>query len=256
MNPFDIYDRNIVVTGANGYLGRTLTLGLLEQGANVLALSRNLSDLNKLIQNRFTDRLLSLKVDCNSEQDVSSALDSFCKNFGPVDGVFNNAYSATRRPGFDMSLEQIHETFQNCFVHYWTTIRTAIRYFRTDGGSIVNNSSLWAELAPNLDMYLDLENEPSIALSVAKASVNQLTRYLSTYLADKNIRINSLVPGTFPQMRGKERLDYMEQLQQRIPMRRIGKPLELLGPLIFLLSDASSYMTGQIMYVDGGFSVY
>lgn len=255
-SPFDVCNRNFIVTGANGYLGRTFSKGLLEAGANVLAISRNRGLLDDAVQGRFKENLQIELLDCNDESLVGQAISVFQKRFGDIDGLVNNAYSAPRRPSFDMTTTDIQKVIQDCFIQYWTTIRALIPFANKDHCSIVNNSSLWASLAPNLDMYLDLRNEPSIALTVSKAAVNQLTRYTSILFAKDGIRVNSLVPGAFPQKRSEIRLDYVDQIEQRIPMRRIGRPEELIGPVIFLLSRASSYMTGQTLNIDGGYTIY
>ena len=253
---FDIRNSNYVITGANGYLGRAFTKGLLEAGANVLAISRNRNLLDTVIDRRYYENIEVELLDCNDELLVKNAIFKFKTKFGAIDGLINNAYSAPRRPSFNMEIPEIHEVIQNCFVQYWTTIRALLPFANKDHCSIINNSSLWSELVPNLDMYLDLQNEPSVALTVSKAAVNQLTRYTSILFAKDNIRVNTLIPGTFPQKRKEIRIDYMNQLEQRIPMRKIGMPEELIGPVIFLLSRASKYMTGQTLNIDGGYSIY
>ena len=179
----------------------------------------------------------------------------FAQTNGYINGVVNNVYAAPRRPSFEMLNSQILEVFQNSFVQYWTTIRASIDFMDPTGLSVVNNGSLWGIKSPDLSMYLDLKNEPPIALSSAKAAVHQLTRYLAAIFAEKKIRVNTLVPGMFPQKRPPERLDYMEQIFNRVPMRRIGTPADIIGPLVFLLSDSSSYVTGQELIVDGGFTI-
>jgi len=253
---FDIENCNYVVTGANGYLGRNFTKGLLEGGANVLAISRHRNFLDTAIRRDLYPNLRVELLDCNDEHSVRGAVFRFAEQYGEIDGLVNNAYSAPRQPSFDMTTADIQDVIQNCFVQYWTTMRALLPFARKDHCSIVNNSSLWSNLAPDLDMYLDLQNEPSIALSVSKAAVNQLTRYTSVLFAKDNIRVNTLIPGAFPQKRGEVRLDYVAELEQRIPMRRIGKPDDLIGPIIFLLSRASGYMTGQVLSIDGGYSIY
>jgi NAD(P)-dependent dehydrogenase (short-subunit alcohol dehydrogenase family) len=102
---------------------------------------------------------------------------------------------------------------------------------------------------------LDLANEPSIAMAAAAGGIGGMTRYLARVLAERNIRVNALVPGWFPKKRGVERPDYMQQITSRVPMGRIGQPDELVGAAIFLLSGASSYMTGQQLVIDGGYGL-
>src|SRR5262249_50622629 len=123
-------------------------------------------------------------------------------------------------------------------------------------GVIINNASIWSVLAPNKEMYLDLNNEPSLFVSAAKGAIVQVTRHLATFWARHNIRVNAISPGWFPKKRGPERLDYMREITSRIPMKRIGQPPELVGLAVYLASDASSYMTGQNIVVDGGYGLW
>ena len=95
---------------------------------------------------------------------------------------------------------------------------------RARRGVIVNNASIWGVVSPDPKMYLDLENEPPLFLPVAKAGIIQLTKYLAVLYAPKGIRVNTITPGLFPQRRGPDRPDYMQELNSRIPMGRIGAP--------------------------------
>ena len=179
----------------------------------------------------------------------------FVSKFGSIDGLINNVYAAPRRPSFEMPSDEIVQVYQNSFIQYWTTIRAIKEYLTPGKSSVVNNGSLWGLRSPDLPMYLDLKNEPPLALASAKAAVHQLTRYLAVLFAEEGIRVNTLVPGMFPQNRPPERLDYMNEIFKRVPMKRIGTPSEIVGPIVYLLSDASKYMTGQELIVDGGYTI-
>lgn len=119
---------------------------------------------------------------------------------------------------------------------------------------IVNCASLWGTLAPNPSMYLDLGNEPSPSIVAEKGRILALTRYYASFLAP--IRVNSFSPGWFPKKRGPDRPDYIEEITSRTPLKRIGVPEDIVGTVLFLLSDASKFMTGQNLVVDGGYSIW
>jgi len=252
---FSVKGFNVVITGANGYLGREQVVAFAKSGANVLAICRHSELLEKRIgEEAYSGKIEIAYADCNNEIEIRTAISRFVNLFGRLNGLINNAYASSRRPGFDMEIQKISEILQNSFIQYWTTIRASKPFLNENGASIVNNGSLWGIVSPNIDMYLDLENEPSIALVSAKAAVHQLTKYLSVIFAKENIRVNTIVPGMIPQNRPPERLDYMKELFDRIPMKRIGKPIEVALPIMFLISNGSSYMTGQELIIDGGFT--
>lgn len=253
MNIFSLQGKNIVITGANGYLGREMVEGCLGSGAKVLALCRH----SELLESKVgeNENLEIGYCDVNDESLVTKLTDAFTKKHGAIHGLVNNVYAAPRRPSFNMPNEEILNVYQNSFIQYWTTIRALKNFFDSNGASIVNNGSLWGIRSPDLPMYLDLNNEPPLALVSAKAAVHQLTRYLSVIFAKDGMRVNTLVPGMFPQKRPPERLDYMQEVSKRIPLNRIGIPREIIGPVVFLLSDASSYMTGQELIIDGGYTI-
>ena len=250
---FDLQDRTFVLTGANGHLGKRITQVILSHGGRVLAISRSKSNLEEY---EDLDNFHFISLDINDEPEVQKHIGNYCsRNNEKIFGLINNAYSSERTPGLDASIETIHATLQNCFVQYWTTTRSVLEFAHPRSFSCINVTSLWSFLSPNPAMYLDLRNEPSLALVSAKAAVAEFTRYMSWLYGPRGFRFNNLVPGMFPRKRGVERLDYMQQVCSRIALGRIGKPEDLDGAVLFLLSDASSYMTGQDLIIDGGFSV-
>ena len=123
-------------------------------------------------------------------------------------------------------------------------------------GVIINNASIWSLVAPNKEMYLDLNNEPSLFVSAAKGAIIQMTRHMATFWAQYNIRVNAFSPGWFPKRHGPDRPDYIHEITSRVPLRRIGSPRELAGVVVYLASDASSYVTGQNIVVDGGYTIW
>ncbi len=254
MSHFDLNKRKFVITGANGHLGRAIVEGLLESGAHVLALCRHKENLFSLEQ-KFESSIKVEFVDCRNEEELKDSFNRFYEDYGEIDGLVNNIYSGSRRPQFFQASEEILETIDASFVSYWLALRSILPFLNKEKASIVNNGSLWGLVSPDPSNYLDLENEPSISLVSAKAAVHQFTKYSAVLLSKDNIRVNTIVPGWFPQKRGVERLDYIEVLCKRIPLKRIGKPEEIVGPVLFLLSDSSSYMTGQELIIDGGYTL-
>jgi gluconate 5-dehydrogenase len=125
-------------------------------------------------------------------------------------------------------------------------------------GRIINVASLFGILAPIKKMHLDLKNEPPISMVVGKGGIIQFTKYLASILAEFNILVNTVSPGWFPKKHidKAERKDYLKEMENRIPLNRIGKPTEISGVICFLASEKSSYITGQNHIVDGGYSIW
>jgi gluconate 5-dehydrogenase len=254
LNNLELFNKNFVITGANGYLGSAITQGALEAGCNVLALSRsegNLLDFKR----RFPDQLTIKLIDCCNEIQLGESIATFHEANGAIHGLVNNVYSAYRRPQLMQEKKFILETFESSFVSYWLALRQVRPFLHLEGSSIVNNGSLWGLVSPNPSNYLDLENEPSLSLVVSKAAVHQFTKYAAVLLSAEKVRVNTIVPGWFPKKRGAERKDYIEGITKQIPLSRIGTPRDIVGPVLFLLSPLSSYITGQELIVDGGYTL-
>ena len=253
---FSLTGRSIIVTGGAGHLGKGFCASLRDFGAHVLCLSSRIGEFPPLDGEREVGSITSEICDVADEVAFADAVKRFASQQGGIDGLVNNASRAPRGIDFAMPSPLVEEAFRGAFLHYFTCSRIAIEHFRQGHGAIVNNASIWGRVSPDPRTYLDLGNEPSMPLVAAKAAVIQLTKYMAVLLAPRGIRVNALVPGFFPQRRGPDNPAYVAQMTSRIPMARIGAPVELAGALVYLLSDASSYMTGQELIVDGGYTLW
>lgn len=252
-DPFNIAGRAFVVTGGAGYLGQHFCAGLANQRAHVLCLSSKIVEFDDLLTIGAVP-IESAVCDVADEVDFERHLTAFLRRNGKIDGLVNNAMRAPRGIDLEMPRAEFDKGLGTILSHYFTCSRIALRLMG-EGGSIVNVASMWGLVSPCPQVYpADMKNEPSLALPPAAAGILGLTRYLAVLMA-KSVRVNALLPGWFPKKRGPDRDDYMANIVSRVPMGRIGKPEELVGAMIFLLSGASSYMTGQQIVVDGGFTI-
>ena len=257
---FSLEDRVVMITGGAGHLGSSMSEALASFGANVIMIGRNeqrLSDLVKQNQASGKNSFEYYVCDVTREEEFQDAVEKVISNHGKIDVLINNAHSGKREKFEDLTKAGWNEGLEHTLTHYFTCIKAVSPIMLKAGsGSIINIASLWSYLAPDQRMYLDLNNNPPVHYSVAKGGALSMTHYLATLWADKGIRVNAISPGWFPQKRGPERPDYMHEITRRIPMGRIGQPDDLAGIVIYLASDASSYMTGQNIIIDGGFSVW
>lgn len=258
---FNLFGKAIVVTGGAGHLGRYICAGIAKAGAHVICLSSKVSEFPEYspgVVSEFdghkSGSIESVICDVSNEDEFSEHIILFAEKHGGIDGLVNNAVRAPRGIDFDMPKSQFDAGLEAIITHYFTCSRIAMQHLRS-GGSIVNMTSMWGIVSPTPEVYLDLKNEPSLAVSAAAGGILAMTRYFAVLAAKHRIRVNAVVPGWFPKRRGPDRPDYMAQITSRIPLARIGQPTEVVGPVVFLLSDAASYVTGAQLVVDGGYSI-
>lgn len=270
---FDIAGRTVVLTGAAGFFGRHMATTLLEVGANVVLMSRSdkLDAQAKGYCDRFgAERAVAKQVDFYDRDALSGALEEIVASH-QVDVLINNACDMSPRTGFnvpqgclaDAPYEQWLASMESGL--YWAAAATRIigeQLCDRGEGSIINVSSMYGLVAPNPTLYegTDFLNPPFY--SVAKAGLIGLTRYTASFWGPKGVRCNALVPGPFPNVEHESDNSvkpddnaFLKRLVERTALRRVGKADELGGALIFLASGASSYVTGQTIVVDGGWTI-
>jgi NAD(P)-dependent dehydrogenase (short-subunit alcohol dehydrogenase family) len=246
---FDLSKKVILITGGGGHLGRELSIGISDFHAQVIAVGRKKSTFN-------SKKIEYIECDLKDEWEFEKVVKGVLGRYGKIDGLINNANSSNRESWEELNSDGWRDGFEGTLTHVFTCSKIISRHMKTRGqGVIVNNASIFGMLAPDFSIYPEGIRGPAPHHAAAKAGVIQLTKYLAAELARDGIRVNSVTPGWFPKKKGPERLDFMSNLEARIPMARIGQPKELVGAFVYLLSNASSYVTGHNLIVDGGYSI-
>ena len=248
----------IVVTGGYGHLGSAICTSLLENGATVYVAARNKDKFKSVFKEELKtsgERLHFLKCDINFTESITSAFRELMNLEGRLDGIINNAFGSRGQSPYKMSREDFNYTLDGSLASVFDVIKLAIP-FLGEGACIVNVSSMYGIVAPDFKVYQENPeylNPPHYG--AAKAGVIQLSKYYSSLLGDRGIRVNTVSPGPFPSNQVQKDELFITQLKKRTVLGRIGLPEELAGIFTFLMSDAAKFITGQNFVVDGGWTV-
>jgi NAD(P)-dependent dehydrogenase (short-subunit alcohol dehydrogenase family) len=249
LDTFGLKGRVVVVTGASSGLGAAVAVAVAQAGADVVIGARRteMLEATAVAVEGVGRRALVVPTDITLVEDCQRLVRSATETFGRVDGLVNNAGVATAVPALQESPEQFRAVLDlNLMGAYWTAQAAAAAM--TSGGSIVNVSSIIGLTSAEL---------PQAAYATSKAGLLGLTRDLAAqWSGRRSIRVNALAPGFFEsEMTDVCRPGYLESLAERTPLGRIGRPEEIASVVVFLLSDAASFMTGSTVVVDGGLSI-
>ncbi|AVK82800.1 short-chain dehydrogenase [Lysinibacillus sp. B2A1] len=268
-NKFSLHGKVAIVTGGAGILGRNFCCGLAEAGAHVAVVDINLEGAQKVvdeIQQSYNGNAQAFYCNLTDESSVKQMVQVVVDTFGHIDILHNNA------AGKSNDLEAFFAPFEEYDLAQWQRIMNTdldsmflvakhvgkVMKEQERGGSIIQTSSIYGIMAPDNriyegSFYLGREiNTPAI-YSASKAGVVGLTKYLATYWAQDNIRVNSITPGGVES--GQNDI-FKKNYSNRIPLGRMAKAEEMVGALIYLASDASSYVTGHNLVIDGGLSTW
>jgi len=248
---FDLDGKVAIVTGAGRGIGRTLALGLARHGADVVAVSRTLSQVESVVSEiaALGRKGIALKVDTSVKADVDRMVAKTLEGWGRVDVLLNNAGIDIIKPAVDYTEAEWDQVIDINLKGYFLCAQAAGREMIRQGrGSIVMNSSIAGSIGVS---WL-------VPYASAKGGVNQLTRTLAVEWARHGVRVNAFAPAYLENvMQGAEQIHNEEKerhIREWTPMGRRGKTDELVGPAVFLASDASSYVTGHVLMVDGGWT--
>lgn len=245
---FDLTGRVAIVTGGSRGLGRAIALGLAKAGATVVVASRKLEACEQVVEEILAlgSSGLAVAVRMQNADDITVLVDTTIGSLGRLDIVVNNAGTVLDRTLVNVDAESFHGAFTTNLLGPMLLVQAAAPHLAAGGhGSVINISSI-AAVMPTPQRYL---------YPPAKAAMLQMTKSMAVDLAP--VRVNAIMPGTFrTDMVTKaftdEQLDNQGRLH--IPLGRIAEPDELVGSALYLASDASSFVTGTVLAVDGGMS--
>ena len=257
---FDLTGKVALVVGGAGYLGSSICRGLAEHGAYVIIADINESSARDAADLLENDKLSaeSMHMDLGDEDSVKSAIDGIVDRHGNLGIVVNCVFYSTGKGFEDMTLADWEKGMRISLSGAFVLSREASRVMTAQGsGSIIQFSSMYGKVAPDPGIYApDLKVNP-IDYGAAKAGISQMVRYQAVMLAPKGVRVNSIAPGPFPNPRGQGGKEaFVKKLSDKVPMARLGKAEEIVGAVVFLASDAASFVTGSEISVDGGWTAW
>jgi NAD(P)-dependent dehydrogenase (short-subunit alcohol dehydrogenase family) len=246
LDRFRLDDKVAVITGASSGLGAAFAVGLAEAGADIVVAARRADRLKETAQQveALGRRCLAVTADVSDPEDCTRIVTEAVDTLGKVDVLVNNAGIGTAYPATRENPDDFRRVIDvNLNGSYW--MAQACGRVMAPGSSIVNIGSVLGQTTAGL---------PQAAYASSKAAIIGLTRDLAVqWTGRKGIRVNALAPGFFPtEMTEQYPEGYMDSMLTRVPAGRSGDSAELVAALIFLASDASSYVTGTVLPVDGG----
>ncbi len=250
-NIFSCKNKTAIVTGGCGLIGREIVQGLSQYGAKVYIADQN----EAAAQNLINENIKYLKLDITSEISVRENLYRVVKDNGKIDILVNCAYP--RSDDWDSKFENVKfESWKSNVDHhlggYFLICREAAMIMKEHGGgSIINLASIYGVVAPDFSIYEGTEMTMPVAYASIKAGIIALTKYIATYFGHDNVRANIISPGG---IYDKQSPSFVDRYSGKTPLGRMGKASEIVGAVIYLASDASSFVTGHNLMIDGGWT--
>ena len=242
---FSIKDKVIVVTGGNGLLGKQMVSAFRENGAIVIA-----ADI--YFEVKGSDDYV---IDITDEFSVKEGINAIVKKYNKIDGLVNNAYPRTKDWGAkfeDISLDSWRKNVDMHLNGYFLCCQVVLEQMRKQRfGSLINMSSIYGLVGPDFTVYKGTEMTMPAAYSAIKGGLNNLTRYLASYYGEYQIRVNTVSPGGIFDHQPES---FVQAYNEKVPLRRMGKPGDIVSAVHYLLSDETSYVTGHNLIVDGGWT--
>ena len=255
---FDLTGRVALITGGSGFLGRSLSRALAEAGATVVIGSRDRERAQHVVDelpspgNAIHHAVVLNQLD---ESSLNGGFAAAVAAAGQVDILINNGQQGHALDLTNVTAEAFNKDLQNA-TGYFLLARHLRDHVvsRKVSGSIVMIGSMYGVVGSYPDAYDGICVASPVQYHTLKGGIVHMTRHLAAYWAKDGVRVNCLSPGPFPSEKAPPQM--VERLKQKSPMGRMGTPDELKGPLIMLVSDAGSYITGQTLLVDGGWTAW
>ena len=255
---FDLTDRVALITGGSGYLGQSLSRALAEAGATVVIGSRDQNRAQRIAQALPSPggaAHCAVALDQIKEASLNEGFDAAVSAAGQVDILINNGQQGHALDLTNVTAEAFNQDLQNATGYFLLARRLRDHVVsRSAAGSIVMIGSMYGVVGSYPDAYDGICAASPVQYHTLKGGIVHMTRHLAVYWAKDNVRVNCLSPGPFPSEKAPWQM--VERLKLKSPTGRMGEPHELKGPLLMLVSDAGSYVTGQNLLVDGGWTAW
>ncbi len=255
---FDLTGRVALVTGGTGHLGSAMARALAEAGACVMLTSRDASrarDAAEALPRRGSARHYGIALDQLDPSSIERGFAEAMELAGQVDVLVNNSHEANSHDWTDVTAEEFTRQLANA-TGYFLLARLVRNHAVQRGApaSIILLGSMYGQVASYPDAYEGVCPASPVAYHALKGGIIHMTRHLAAYWARDRVRVNCLSPGPFPSDKAPQAM--VQRLCAKLPMGRMGKPFEIKGAIVFLASDASSFMTGHNLTIDGGWTAW
>ena len=256
---FDLAGKTALLTGGTGWLGTAMGQALAEAGANVVISSRDANRASTAAAALPSPNSAShhgVQLDHMDRSSLAEGFGAAVKVAEHVDILVNNGLDGVGADLTSISFDEFarHQANNAGYFELARLLRDhAVQ--RDSAASVINIGSMYGQVASYPDAYQGVCAASPVAYHALKGGTIHMTRHLAVYWAKDKVRVNCLSPGAFPNLE-KAPAEMVNRLVDKCPMRRMGEPWELKGAVVFLASDASSYMTGQNMTIDGGWTAW
>lgn len=248
LKSFSLEGKTAIVTGAGKGIGRAIAMAVAEAGANVMLVARTEADLRSVQEEIGNERTSFIAADITDREQIRNAVKKTVERFGGLDILVNNAGMNIRSKLEDASDMEWHKIMDTNAHSVFMFSQEAAKEMGS-GASIINISSVGGDRAL----------KTGVVYAASKAAIIQMTRVMAMEWGPKNIRVNAIGPWYFRTPLTEKILsdeEYLKSILAVTPMKRVGELPEVATPVVFLASDAASYITGQTLFVDGGMSIH
>jgi len=250
----------VVITGGGGLIGKEFTRAVIENNGVVIIADidektgkKAQDELSKKLQ---SDNIDFFKLDIISKESLKNCVDYLSDKYGRIDALVNNAYPRNKNYGrhfFDVDYNDFSENLGLNLGGYFLASQQFAKYFKKQGyGNIINISSIYGVIAPKFEVYEDTSMTTPVEYAAIKSGLIHLTKYMAKYFKGMDIRVNTISPGG---ILDKQPESFLRMYREKSITKGMLNPQDLVGTLIYLLSDMSKYVNGQNIIVDDGFTL-